>query len=33
MRKRMDDIKGGFDIAPAANGGTVVALTVPLANK
>jgi len=33
MRKRMDDIKGGFDIAPAPNGGTVVELTVPLVNN
>jgi signal transduction histidine kinase len=33
MRKRMEDIKGGFDIAPAPNGGTVVELTVPLVNN
>jgi signal transduction histidine kinase len=29
----MEDIKGGFDIAPAPNGGTVVELTVPLVNN
>jgi ligand-binding sensor domain-containing protein/signal transduction histidine kinase len=32
MRKRMTDIGGDFSIAPGANGGTVVRLTVPLSN-
>jgi signal transduction histidine kinase len=31
MRKRMEDIGGRFSIEPGPNGGTVVALTVPLA--
>ncbi len=32
MRKRMEDIGGSFAISPATGGGTVVRLTVPLAN-
>jgi signal transduction histidine kinase len=30
MRKRMEDIGGEFSIAPGANGGTIVRLTVPV---
>lgn len=30
MRKRMEDIGGGFSISPGAQGGTLVRLTVPL---
>ena len=30
MRRRLDDVHGQFDIAPAAGGGTVVKLTVPI---
>ena len=30
MRKRMSDIRGEFEIAPGANGGTIVRLTVPI---
>jgi ligand-binding sensor domain-containing protein/two-component sensor histidine kinase len=30
MRKRMEDIRGEFSIAPGANGGTIVRLTVPI---
>jgi len=30
MRKRLADIGGEFDVAPAENGGTVVKLTVPI---
>jgi ligand-binding sensor domain-containing protein/signal transduction histidine kinase len=30
MRKRMEDIGGEFTIAPVANGGTIVRLTVPI---
>jgi ligand-binding sensor domain-containing protein/signal transduction histidine kinase len=33
MRKRMTDIGGEFSISPGANGGTVVRLKIPLANK
>jgi signal transduction histidine kinase len=33
MRKRMEDIGGRFSIGPAPQGGTRVALTVPLANN
>ncbi len=33
MRKRMEDVGGQFDIAPSPQGGTTVALTVPLARK
>ncbi len=33
MRKRLADIRGEFDIAPGANGGTIVKLTVPLAQN
>ncbi len=33
MRKRMEDIGGEFSIAPGANGGTLVRLTIPLQNK
>jgi signal transduction histidine kinase len=33
MRKRLADVRGEFEIAPAANGGTVVTLTVPLQNQ
>jgi signal transduction histidine kinase len=33
MRKRMEDIRGNFEIAPAAGWGTVVRLTVPLERK
>ena len=32
MRKRMEDIGGGFSIGPAAEQGTVVVLTVPIRN-
>jgi ligand-binding sensor domain-containing protein/signal transduction histidine kinase len=31
MRKRMEDIRGEFSIAPGANGGTIVRLKIPLA--
>ena len=31
MKKRMEDIGGEFSIAPGANGGTIVRLTVPIA--
>jgi signal transduction histidine kinase len=30
MRRRMEDIRGGFAIAPGPDGGTVVRLTAPL---
>jgi ligand-binding sensor domain-containing protein/signal transduction histidine kinase len=30
MKKRMEDIRGEFSIAPGANGGTIVRLTVPI---
>ena len=30
MRKRLDDVRGEFDIAPGADGGTVVQLKVPI---
>ena len=30
MKKRMADIRGEFSIAPGANGGTIVRLTVPI---
>jgi signal transduction histidine kinase/ligand-binding sensor domain-containing protein len=30
MKKRMDDINGGFSIGPAAENGTIVRLTVPI---
>lgn len=30
MRKRMEDIGGGFSISPSTNGGTIVRLTVPM---
>jgi ligand-binding sensor domain-containing protein/two-component sensor histidine kinase len=30
MKKRMEDIRGEFSIAPGTNGGTIVRLTVPL---
>jgi signal transduction histidine kinase len=33
MRKRMEDIRGNFEIAPAAGQGTIVRLTVPLERK
>ena len=33
MRKRMEDIGGEFSIAPGANGGTLVRLSIPLQNK
>ena len=33
MRQRLADVQGEFDIAPGANGGTVVTLTVPLLPK
>jgi ligand-binding sensor domain-containing protein/signal transduction histidine kinase len=33
MRKRMTDINGEFSIAPGANGGTIVQLTVPLKSE
>ena len=33
MSKRMEDIGGKFDIAPGAEGGTVIRLTVPLKNQ
>lgn len=32
MKRRMEDIGGEFSISPRANGGTLVQLTVPLAN-
>jgi ligand-binding sensor domain-containing protein/signal transduction histidine kinase len=32
MRKRMDDIRGSFDIGPGAEGGTRVSLAAPLGN-
>jgi len=31
MRKRLADVRGGFEIAPNPGGGTIVRLTVPLA--
>jgi signal transduction histidine kinase len=33
MKKRMEDIRGEFSIAPGANGGTIVRLTVPIEGK
>jgi signal transduction histidine kinase len=33
MRKRLADVRGEFEIAPGANGGTVVRLVVPLEPK
>jgi signal transduction histidine kinase len=33
MKKRMEDIHGEFSIAPGANGGTIVRLTVPVGMK
>jgi signal transduction histidine kinase len=33
MRKRMEDIGGGFSIAPGTRGGTLVRLMVPLARR
>jgi signal transduction histidine kinase len=33
MRKRLADVRGEFEIAPGANGGTIVRLRVPLENK
>jgi signal transduction histidine kinase len=33
MRKRLEDIHGEFTIAPGANGGTLVRLTVPIKNE
>ena len=33
MRKRLADIRGGFEVASGENGGTVVKFTVPLATK
>ena len=30
MRRRLADVRGQFDIAPGAEGGTVVRLTVPV---
>jgi len=33
MRKRMADIRGEFEIAPGADGGTVVRLKVPVNNN
>ena len=30
MKKRMEDIRGEFSIAPGANGGTIVRLTIPI---
>jgi len=33
MRKRLADIGGEFSIAPGANGGTIVRLTVPVGSK
>jgi two-component system nitrate/nitrite sensor histidine kinase NarX len=32
MRRRLADVRGEFDIAPGANGGTVVRLKVPVAH-
>jgi signal transduction histidine kinase len=32
MRKRMEDIGGGFSIGPGAEGGTLVQLTAPIGN-
>ena len=33
MRKRMEDIGGEFSMSPAAEGGTLIRLTVPIANR
>ena len=33
MRRRLADVRGGFEIAAGASGGTVVKFIVPLANK
>src|ERR1700733_5320696 len=33
MRKRLADVRGEFDIAPGANGGTVVQLKAPIGLK
>jgi signal transduction histidine kinase len=33
MRKRMEDVHGEFSIQPGTSGGTVVRLTIPLAQK
>jgi ligand-binding sensor domain-containing protein/signal transduction histidine kinase len=33
MRKRMEDIRGGFSIVSGTNGGTIVRLKIPLAKK
>ncbi|MBW8863384.1 MAG: ATP-binding protein, partial [Verrucomicrobia bacterium] len=33
MRKRLTDVRGEFEIAPGAGGGTVVQLKVPIAQK
>ena len=30
MKKRMEDIRGEFSIAPGANGGTIIRLTIPI---
>ena len=30
MRRRLADVRGQFDIAPGADGGTVVKLSVPV---
>jgi two-component system sensor histidine kinase DevS len=33
MRKRMEDIGGGFSLGPAPEGGTLVRLTAPVVNR
>jgi len=33
MRKRMEDVRGGFSISPVLEGGTLVRLTAPLGNR
>jgi len=33
MRKRMEDVGGGFAVTPAPGGGTLVRLTVPIAKR
>jgi len=33
MKKRLDDVRGEFDIAPGGQGGTVVKLTVPISSS